>query len=93
MLFVSIELLIACLALLWLPPILAAHFFTRSGERLAQKSLLIILPIQFALAYLFSHAGQAVGLSNLSQTFVMTTLALSVVGVLATLLVHQLEQF
>lgn len=92
-LFISIELLLICLALLWMPTCAVAQFFTRAGDRSARKALLIILPAQFALTYILTYAGLAIGLSNASQTFVMTALAVSVIGVLTSIVVHHLEQF
>lgn len=90
-LFVPIELLLACLALLWTPAFLCARFFTRCGDRLAQKGLQFILPVQFILAFSLSHAGQAIGLSDISQAFALIVVALSIAGALVSALLHQLE--
>ncbi|NVE00699.1 hypothetical protein [Massilia sp. BJB1822] len=91
-LFLPIELLIACLALLWIPAYLAAQFFTHAGDRHAQKALLFICPTQFLAVYLLGYVGYAIGLPSISPAFSVTVLALSVTGVLASALVHQLEQ-
>ena len=91
-LFIPIELILACLGLLWTPAFLCARVFTRGGDRLAQKGLLVILPAQFVLGYALSHAAQAIGHSNMSQAIALIAVALSLAGVLASALLHQLER-
>ncbi len=92
-LLVPFEEFIACLGLLWVPACLVAQFFARRGDRLAHRALFLILPAQLVLAYSLTHAGKAVGLTNMTMTFALISLALSAAGGVASMLVHQLEHF
>lgn len=90
-LLISIELLVACLVLLWMPVSVAAGLFAREGDHFATKSLKVILPTQLVLTCVLSHAGRSIGLSNIDLTFFLIAAMFSFVGVITSLLIHQLE--